>query len=163
MTMFRLFVVLSMGTCVFGFAAQAQGAASVARSQRAEVKLESSANYTNPVQQATLTATFTSPSQKKHTVYGFWDGDKVWKIRFAPNETGKWTYTTACSDAANTGLHAQAGELTCTDAKGDSRFAKRGAIRVAPDGRYLAHDDGTPFFYLGDTAWNGALLSSDSD
>ena len=163
MIMFRLFIMLSIGTYVLGFATQARGAASVARWQRAEVKLESSANYTNPVQQATLTATFTSPSQKKHTVYGFWDGDKAWKIRFAPNETGKWSYTTACSDAANTGLHAQAGEITCTDAKGDSRFAKHGAIRVAPDGRYLVHDDGTPFFYLGDTAWNGALLSADSD
>lgn len=26
-------------------------------------------------------------------------------------------------------------------------------LRVSDNGRYLVHDDGTPFFYLGDTAW----------
>jgi len=138
-------------------------AASVAKWERFEVKLESSANHTNPVQQAALTATFTSPSGKAQRVYGFWDGERTWKVRFAPNETGKWTYKTECSDSANRGLHGQTGEFTCTEAKGDSRFAKHGPIRVAPDGRYLIHDDGTPFFFLADTAWNGALLSTDSD
>ena len=29
----------------------------------------------------------------------------------------------------------------------------RGPLKVAPNGRYLIHTDGTPFFYLGDTAW----------
>jgi hypothetical protein len=28
-----------------------------------------------------------------------------------------------------------------------------GELRVAPNGRYLQHRDGTPFFYLADTAW----------
>lgn len=26
-------------------------------------------------------------------------------------------------------------------------------LKVSPDGHYLVHEDGTPFFYLGDTAW----------
>jgi hypothetical protein len=143
--------------------ANAIGAASVARWERFEAKLDSSENYTNPVQQATLTATFISPSGKTHKVPGFWDGERTWKVRFAPNETGKWTYKTECSDAGNKGLHGQAGELTCGPAKGESRFAKHGPVRVAPDGRYLSHDDRTPFLFLGDTAWNGALLSSESD
>jgi hypothetical protein len=30
---------------------------------------------------------------------------------------------------------------------------RRGRLRVAPSGRYLEHEDGTSFFYLGDTAW----------
>lgn len=29
----------------------------------------------------------------------------------------------------------------------------RGRLQVTPDGRYLRHEDGRPFFYLGDTAW----------
>ena len=28
-----------------------------------------------------------------------------------------------------------------------------GDLKVSPDHRYLVHADGTPFFYLGDTAW----------
>lgn len=30
---------------------------------------------------------------------------------------------------------------------------KNGLLRVSGDGRYLQHKNGTPFFYLGDTAW----------
>jgi hypothetical protein len=45
-----------------------------------------------------------------------------------------------------------------------NRFAAHGPVRVAaPDRLHLAHADGTPFFYLADTAWNGALLSTDAD
>ncbi len=29
----------------------------------------------------------------------------------------------------------------------------RGPLKVSPNGRYLTYTDGTPFFYLGDTAW----------
>jgi len=34
---------------------------------------------------------------------------------------------------------------------------------VAKGGRHLEHADGTPFFWLADTAWNGALLSTAGD
>ena len=30
---------------------------------------------------------------------------------------------------------------------------KLGKLRVAADHRYLEYDDGTSFFFLGDTAW----------
>jgi hypothetical protein len=36
---------------------------------------------------------------------------------------------------------------------GDADAAVRGRLQVAPSGRYLQYADGTPFFYLGDTAW----------
>ncbi len=26
-------------------------------------------------------------------------------------------------------------------------------MRISPNRRFLVHDDGSPFFYLGDTAW----------
>ena len=32
-------------------------------------------------------------------------------------------------------------------------------IQVAPSGRYLAHADSTPFFFMADTCWNGPHLS----
>lgn len=159
----RLLLWMVVGACALGTSISTHGATGVGKWQRVEIKLDSSASYTNPVQQATLTATFSSPSGKAHKVYGFWDGDKTWKVRFSPNETGKWTYKTECSDTTNKGLHGQSGDVNCTAATGDSRFEKHGPIRVSPDGRHLIHDDGTPYFYLADTAWNGALLSSESD
>jgi hypothetical protein len=54
-----------------------------------------------------LTAVFTSPSGKKTTFWGFYDGDgnggqtgNVWKLRFMPNEIGTWTYLFSWSDGA---------------------------------------------------------------
>lgn len=45
----------------------------------------------------------------------------------------------------------------------ENRFKAHGRVGVSRDNTYLAHADGTPFFWLGDTAWNGALLSTKED
>lgn len=37
--------------------------------------------------------------------------------------------------------------------EGKSVNFKHGKLEVSDNGRYLQHEDGTPFFYLGDTAW----------
>jgi hypothetical protein len=137
--------------------------AAVARWDRFQITLESTAEYPNPLQDASLTATFTSPQGETIKVPGFWDGGRTWRVRFAPNQTGRWTYATACSDAANKGLDRQSGEFTCTAPAGSTRFAQHGPVRVSPDLRYFTHDDGAPFFWLADTAWNGALKSTDAD
>jgi Protein of unknown function (DUF4038)/Putative collagen-binding domain of a collagenase len=42
-------------------------------------------------------------------------------------------------------------------------FAKHGKLRVAKTGTYLEHTDGTPFFFLADTAWTGPALSTEAD
>ena len=42
-------------------------------------------------------------------------------------------------------------------------FARHGPLRVSESRTHLAHADGTPFFYLADTAWNGPLLATDAD
>jgi hypothetical protein len=36
-------------------------------------------------------------------------------------------------------------------------------VKVAEDRLHLEYNDGTPFFWLGDTAWAGALLSAEND
>src|SRR5262245_58002420 len=132
----------------------------VSKWDRFEQSFKSSTTYTNPVQQATLTVDFTSPLGETVKVPGFWDGGETWRVRFAPNQVGKWTYLTTCSDAANSGLHRQTGSFLCTAPSGHTRFLKHGPVRVSSNGHYLMHDDQTPFFWLGDTVWNGALLST---
>ncbi|HSI34813.1 MAG TPA: DUF4038 domain-containing protein [Tepidisphaeraceae bacterium] len=49
-----------------------------------------------------------------------------------------------------------------SDATAD-RFERHGPVCVSASGTHLAHADGTPFFYLADTAWNGGLLSTDAE
>lgn len=126
---------------------------------RFEAVLKSSFSYTNPLQEATLTARFSSPLGDSYTVLGFWDGGRTWRVRFAPDQPGEWHFEINCSDAANSGLHVSNGAFLCTAALGESRFDQHGPVRVARDHRHLEHADGTPFFWLSDTVWNGARVS----
>jgi hypothetical protein len=135
----------------------------VAKWDRFETSFRSKKIYEKPLQECSLGVVFTAPSGESHTVFGFWDGLRVWKVRFSPNEVGRWLYTTVCSDKSNSGLDNQSGYFVCTAATGKNRFSDHGPVRVSPDGFFLMHEDGTPFFWMGDTAWNGALLSSPDD
>ena len=38
-------------------------------------------------------------------------------------------------------------------AQAEKNPVEQGPLKVSADGRYLVHDDGTPFFWLGDTGW----------
>ncbi len=130
--------------------------------QRIEWKLSSETTYTNPLQEAQLSAKFTAPSGNVHKAYGFWDGGTTWCVRFAPNELGEWLFETSCSDKGNVGLH-QSGSFQCGAAKGKTAFEQHGTIQVSDNGHYFEHADGTPFFWLADTAWNGPLLATAED
>jgi len=155
--------VMGTSLCTSRLHAAAARTSTVPKWERFEKTLESSASYANPVQEATLTAIFTSPSGDTHKVYGFWDGKNTWRLRFSPNQAGTWKFKTTCSDASNNGLHEQSGDFLCTAPSGKTPFTQHGPLRVSQDNRYLMHEDQTPFLFLGDTAWNGALLSSDSE
>ena len=143
-----------------GAALAASADGPVAKWSRFERVFQSADAYTNPVQQAALQVEFTSPSGATAKVGGFWDGGKTWKVRFLPNQTGAWTFKSICSDPTNTGLHQQSGRFECSAPAGQTVFAQHGPLKVAAQGTFLAHDDGTPFFWLADTAWNGPLLST---
>jgi Protein of unknown function (DUF4038)/Putative collagen-binding domain of a collagenase len=42
------------------------------------------------------------------------------------------------------------GQTNCAQATGDAGFS---ALRISPDAHFIVHEDGKPFFFLGDTAW----------
>ena len=113
-----------------------------------EVELAGTKSYANPFLDVTVAAEFTGPSGRKVTAHGFHDGSNVWRVRFAPDETGAWNYVTTASDTNNAGLHQRTGSLTC------AASAHRGFIRIHPDNPYaFAYTDGTPFFPMGDTCY----------
>jgi hypothetical protein len=131
--------------------------------ERFEAVFHSSSDYTNPLQQVRLRVVFTSPLGETNQVDGFWDGGSVWRVRFAPNQPGRWNYMTICSDVLDHGLHDQTGHFLCISPLGKSRFQQHGPVQVARDRRHLEHADHTPFFWLGDTVWSGAAISSTKD
>ena len=129
-----------------------------------EIRFTSSRSYDNPIYEVEdFRATFTAPSGRTKTVRGFWDGGTDWKIRFMPDETGVWTWKSKCSDLSNGGLHGQSGSFTCVTNERNEALFQKGAIQHEPGKYYLSHADGTPFFWLACTAWNGALKSTDEE
>jgi hypothetical protein len=135
----------------------------VPRRSRFEAAFVSATEYAHPLHDTTLSVIFTSPSGHQHTIDGFWDGGTSWRARFKPDQLGQWTWTTACSDTANSGLHQQSGAFVCFDLIGETRFDQHGPLRVSANRRFLEHADGTPFLWLADTAWSGPLRSTAKD
>ncbi len=113
-----------------------------------------------------LTVELTAPGGKRHTVSGYWDGDKTWGVRFLPDEEGDWRYETR-SEPPVKGLDGESGTFSCRRSSSASAthnpFLKHGPLRVSANKRYLQHADGTPFFWLGDTVWTGPQLSKTED
>jgi hypothetical protein len=132
--------------------------------QKYELTFRSTISYENPVQDLlSMDVTFYSPTGRIKTIHSFWDGDDIWKARFMPDETGPWRFETSCSDKKNTGLFNRKGTFNCKESPDNRDLIKHGPV-LHPAGKYyLTHSDGTPFFYLACTAWNGALKSTDNE
>ena len=124
-----------------------------------EAGFASTVTYDNPFQDVAVTVDFRSPDGKHRTVDAYWDGENVWRVRFSPEQIGEWNYQTHASREDDHGLDKQTGTFRCVPYKGVNTLYQHGSIRVSPSRRYLEQADGTPFFWLADTAWNGALKS----
>jgi len=132
--------------------------------EKYEILFQSSKEYENPIYDVKdFRITFVAPSGRTKQVNGFWDGGTSWKARFLPDEVGIWTWKTECSDTANSGLHKKSGEFECVRNTSSEAIFQRGAIQHEAGKYYLSYSDGTPFFWLACTAWNGALRSTDEE
>src|SRR5665647_1390031 len=78
-----------------------------------EITLTSNKAYNDPFNQVDVYAVFSGPGGKIITRPAFWDGGRIWKIRFAPTLTGEWKMVTSCSDIANRGLHNISRSIKC--------------------------------------------------
>ena len=85
----------------------------------------------------------------------YWAGENEWRVRFSPPSPGEYTYATACTDETDSNLHGREGRMTIGPYEGSNPLLKHGPLRVSENKRYLEHQDGTPFFWLGDTWWMG--------
>ena len=109
----------------------------------------------NPFRDVDLDVVFTHQNGTTWTVPAFWAGGQTWRIRFAPPLPGDYTFRSVCSDATDSGLHAQTGQLIASAYEGTHPLLQHGAVRASADQHHFAHEDGTPFFWLADTWWMG--------
>jgi hypothetical protein len=131
--------------------------------QRWEHVLTSTRDYANPYADVALRVIYTGPAGQTIRAYGFWDGGDTFRIRCAFPIPGTWRWETECSDAANAGLHQQQGTVAVAPYAGDNPLYRHGFLKVSDNGRYLAFGDGTPFLWVGDTAWSVPLRASDPE
>ena len=119
-----------------------------------EITLTAEHNYAHPYLDVEVWAEFTHTSGLSLRRPAFWDGEQVWKIRFAsPVAEGRWTWR-SFSSLEDAGLAAQMGELVCAvNPSSAHRFERHGFWHMSPGGRNLIHADGTPAVLVADTAW----------
>jgi len=138
-------------------------AAPVAVWTRWEHTFISSSTYDNPLLDVVLRVQYTSPKNKTYACYGFWDGDDTYRIRFMFNEIGTWTWETHCSNTNNPGLHAVKGTVDVCAYKGSISLYSKGYLRISDNRRYLVHASGSPFLWIGDTAWTAYMYATDAE
>jgi hypothetical protein len=113
-----------------------------------ERSIENTKTYANRFADVTVTAAYVSPSGKKTTFQGFFDGDgngggskgagAIWKIRFLPNELGAWTYSWTWSD----GTAGGSGTFQCVSAG-----AGKGILKpYAKNPRWFAYNGTDPVY-----------------
>jgi len=89
-------------------------------------------------------------------------GSIVWKLRFAPNELGNWTYRIDITDGS--GSTAITGSNLAFTAVTPTNPENHGFLRVSPaDKRYFEFDDGTYFTGVAPGAFIGSPEMTDSD
>ena len=120
---------------------------------RWEHSLTSTRTYDDPCGEVTTKVIYRGPQQQQITGLGFWDGGDSFKLRMMFPTPGRWAWQTICSDTNNPGLHQQTGSVEVVQFSGHNPLYEHGYLRVGANHRHLAYADGTPFLWVGDTAW----------
>ena len=117
-----------------------------------ELSFESEKTYADPFSDVTLDLLLYG-NGRLYTIPCFWDGGNTWRVRFVCPAAGEWQCKTVCSDALNTSLHGRTAAVNCAAYSGDLAVYRHGFVTTRYGEKYLTYDDGTPFYYLGDTHW----------
>jgi hypothetical protein len=118
-----------------------------------EISLRAEQTYDNYYTDVTCWIELTGPDFSKR-IYGFWDGDKIYKFRIVATKPGKWEWISGSNQPDDAGLNGKTGRFNTTEWTEEEKLQnpnRRGFIRATPNGHALQYADGTPFFMVGDT------------
>ena len=103
----------------------------------------------NPFTEQEISGTFCSPFETVHTP-GFYDGNGVYRVRFMPSFTGKYTYKIEST------FGEAEGEFSVTEPSPENH----GIVRTSGT-FHFAYEDGTRYFPLGTTCYVWDLQSDE--
>lgn len=123
-----------------------------------EISLEAKDPGTNPyINGPEVSALFTGVSGdaigKTYRIHGFWDGGRIWKLRFAPTKTGKWEYKTESTDPRLGNKEGSFEAIAPSAEHISSNILYRGFLEPADTFSWKL-SDGTPFLPVGETQWS---------
>ena len=123
--------------------------------EKQEITLTAAKAFPNPYTDVNVWVDLVGPDFKKR-VYGFWDGDRTFRVRILATEPGQWTWTSG-SSPSDDGLSGKTGTFTAipwTEEEMKQNPLRRGFIRATANGHALQYADGTPYLIEGDTWWS---------
>ncbi|MGI6570334.1 MAG: DUF4038 domain-containing protein [Caldicoprobacterales bacterium] len=115
--------------------------------------------FQNPYTEADFSVRFVSQTGEQYTAPCFWDGDNVWKVRFAPPAPGLWHWE-SFSESEKGGFSGRRGKFEAVEYQGENPVFRHGFLKVNSNGRGFVHADDTPFFWTGDTVWAATSKAS---
>jgi hypothetical protein len=128
---------------LFLFAIQSSYSQKTEQWNRFEITLNSR-QRNNSFKDVKLSATFIG-KDTTYTVAGFYDGGNTFKIRFMPQQIGKWSYTTKSNISS---LNNKKGTFECTKATGENH----GIVRVSNTYNFK-YADNKQYYPFGTTAY----------
>jgi hypothetical protein len=119
-----------------------------------ELVFEADEAFDNPYTAVEMHVDFAGPGESRIRRPAFWDGGKIWKVRFAsPVSEGSWAWQSYCSNERDAGLHGKSGTLQAAPYRGQNPLIRRGLLGMSPGKRNVIHADGTPLLVVADTPW----------
>ncbi len=119
-----------------------------------EITLIGQEKYDNPYMDVEVWAEFTNDSGDTIKRPAFWDGEAIWKIRFAsPTNKGVWNWTSYSSNTSDKGLHGIKGAAEASAYTGENTLVQKGLLKMSDDKRSIVHHNDDPFLIVADTPW----------
>ena len=120
-----------------------------------EFSLKSEKRYKDIFNEVEVDIIFTSSSGEKFKLPCFWKGENQFGVRVSFSKEGVYEWESICSNKDDRGLNQKKGKIKVVEYKGKNPLFIHGRLRISENKRYLSHQDGKPFFWLGDTWWMG--------
>lgn len=123
--------------------------------EKAEITLHAANAYENPYTDVDVWVDLQGPGFQGR-VYGFWDGDDLFRVRVLATTPGEWRWTSG-ANVADSGLRGQSGAFRAeawSEAEKEENACRRGFLCPTANGHAIEYADGTPCFLLGDTWWS---------
>ena len=128
-----------------------------------EAAFEYDREVADPLRALAPTVTLRHAGKVVRVIDAFWDGGRTWRVRFRPDAYGEWTGAVDWGDGRERSSTGPFSFFCGGIGPSPDPLQAHGLLSVSADGTHFVHADGTPFFWLADTAWNGVLRSTPED